>query len=284
MTMPLDPPAPLAPSGPDNPAGLTRASATALSALGLLILAAWAALLLQAWRTPGEDAFLVALCRPGLGAPSPGVAGFLADWGTTALLWVAMSLAMMLPTAVPMVLSYDAAAARTGGRAPSLLWVAAGYGLVWLVVSLLAALAQTAWVRLTAGAGLPPAVATILAGVAIGAAGLYQFSEWKLACLAFCRHDVPPGTASLSRNGVFAVGIGQGLRCLGCCGAVMGMMLVAGLMNLFWMAGFALLMTVEKLSTGVWAPRAIGVALVALGLAVAVGGVGLKPILGWAFS
>jgi predicted metal-binding membrane protein len=284
MTMPLDPPAPLAPSSPDTPALPSRVALTALTALGLLILAAWAALLLQAWRSGGDEPFLAALCRPGLASASPEVGGFLADWGSTALLWVVMSLAMMLPTAVPMVLSYDAAASKAGPRAPSPIFVAAGYGFVWLVVSTAAALAQTAWAHWASGLGLPPVLATILAGVAIGAAGLYQFSEWKLACLAFCRHEVPREAGSLGRAGVFAVGIGQGLRCLGCCGAVMAMMVVAGFMNLFWMAGFALLMTIEKLSTGLWAPRAIGVALVSLGLAVAAGGVGLKPILGWALG
>jgi predicted metal-binding membrane protein len=284
MTMPLDPPAPLAPSRPESRAALSRTTATALLALGMLVLAAWAALLLQAWRMGGDDAFLAALCRPGLGEPAAGWEGFLADWGATALLWVAMSLAMMLPTALPMVLSYDQSAARAGRGAPSPLWVAAGYAAVWLTVSLLAALLQAGWARLAPVQSLPPVIASVLAGAAVGAAGLYQFSEWKLACLAFCRHEVAPDAALRSRAGVFAVGIGQGLRCLGCCGAIMGMMLVAGFMNLFWMAGFALLMTLEKLSSGLWAPRAIGVALVALGLAVAVGGVGIAPILAWALG
>lgn len=261
----------------------------ALVALALLVMAAWAALLAQAWRAGGEEPFFAALCGPALAVAGGGWRAAVFDWATTSVLWSVMSIAMMLPTAVPMVLSYSVAASRQGAAAPSPLVVAVGYGAVWLAVSAAAALVQVLGARLVAGlfAGLfadfapPPQLTGVLAGAAIGAAGLYQFSEWKLACLAVCRHDVPAEAAARGAAGVFAEGVSQGLRCLGCCGAVMALMLLAGVMNLFWMAGFALMMTLEKLSTGLWAPRAIGVLLVTLGLAVAVGGVGLAPILGW---
>lgn len=255
----------------------------ALAALVLLALAAWAALLLQAVRAQGEEGtWIDVICRPAL---STAGGGLWTAWAATAGLWMLMSTAMMLPTAVPMLASYTDAADRrrreTGQGAPSLMLVAAGYLAIWLAVSAFAALVQVGAAQLGTGIVLPPRLGGILAGVAVGIAGLYQFSEWKLACLTFCRHDVPAEAAASGAAGALRAGLVQGLRCLGCCGAVMAMMLVAGFMNVFWMAGFALLMTAEKLSDGLVLPRAIGAGLVALGLVLAVQAVGPAAVLAW---
>jgi predicted metal-binding membrane protein len=250
-----------------------------LAALALLSLAAWAALLAQAWRAGGDASFLAALCQPAAGVAAPGLAGFVSGWAATAGLWALMSVAMMLPTSLPMLASYRDAACVTSRPAASPAWLAAGYLAIWFAVSALAALLQVAFVRLAAGWSPPAGLAPILAGGLVGAAGLYQFSPLKLRCLAFCRHDVRREDLSGSARGTFVLGLRQGLGCLGCCGAVMALMLLAGVANLFWMAGFALLMTVEKLTVGLWAPRLIGAILLAAGFAVAVTPVGIVPLL-----
>lgn len=256
------------------------AGAPALAAVVLLGLAAWAALVAQAWRAGGDAPFLSALCQPAAGAASPGLAAFLRDAAGTSALWALMSVAMMLPTAVPMLASYQEACRRSSRPLPSAAYVAAGYLAIWLGVSVLAAVVQTAGLRIAAGWTLPGPLGTLLAGGLVGAAGLYQFSPLKLRCLAFCRHDIPPADLTPSVLGTVRLGLRQGLGCLGCCGPMMALMLLAGVANLFWMAGFALLMTVEKLVEGLWATRLIGVMLFCAGFAVAASPVGLAPVLG----
>jgi predicted metal-binding membrane protein len=269
---------------------LRRPIAVATIAVAALTLLGWGALLVEASRGgfTGE-AFTRALCRPvafGRGGDLGDVAAsFLVSVG----LWIAMSLAMMLPTAAPMVLTYaeiaETAAAR-GRRAVSPLVLVAGYAAVWVAVAVAAAALQTLGAAFGPKLGLPETVLAILAGTAIGAAGLYQFSEIKNACLTVCRHPFPTlfGRWSDDPARVVRLGIDQGLKCFGCCWALMALMLVAGAMNLFWMAVFSLLMAVEKTSNGPWVPRAIGILLVGAGVLVALSAVGLDSVGRWLMS
>jgi predicted metal-binding membrane protein len=269
---------------------LRRPIAVATIAVAAVTLLGWGALLVEASRGgfTGE-AFTRALCRPvafGRGGDLGDVAvSFLVSVG----LWIAMSLAMMLPTAAPMVLTYaeiaETAAAR-GRRAVSPLVLVAGYAAVWVAVAVAAAALQTLGAAFGPKLGLPETVLAILAGTAIGAAGLYQFSEIKNACLTVCRHPFPTlfGRWSDDPARVVRLGIDQGLKCFGCCWALMALMLVAGAMNLFWMAVFSLLMAVEKTSNGPWVPRAIGILLVGAGVLVALSAVGLDSVGRWLMS
>jgi len=259
-----------------------RATLTAALAVVVLALAGWAALFAEALRVgTASDPFLQALCRPVAlerGAP------VLGDLAVAAALWCAMSLAMMLPTAVPMVLAYADVAERRavdGLRTASPVALIAGYSAVWIAVAILAALLQAAGAALLARWALPAPALAVLAGTAIGAAGLWQFSETKQACLAACRHPLPAleGGAAGRAWPVLRLGMDQGIACLGCCGAMMAMMVAVGAMNLVWMALFALAMTVEKMTAGRSVPALLGVVLIAAGLAVAAGGVGVEAIL-----
>jgi len=259
-----------------------QATLTAAAALVVLSLAGWAALFAEAVRAgAATDPFLQALCRPV--ALERGVP-VLRDLAVAASLWCAMSLAMMLPTAVPMVLAYADVSERRaaeGLRTASPLVLIAGYAGVWIAVSLLAALVQAAGAALLARWALPAPALAVLAGTAIGAAGLWQFSETKQACLAACRHPLPAleGGAAGRFLPVLRLGMAQGVACLGCCGAMMAMMVAVGAMNLVWMALFALAMTVEKMTAGRGVPALFGVLLIAAGLAIAAGGVGIEAIL-----
>jgi predicted metal-binding membrane protein len=252
----------------------------AMVSLGLLILAGWAALVFEAMRA-GEGGLVAAICRPlGLGE---GGRDALARYGDAVFVWIAMVLAMMLPTAVSMVLAF---AERLSGPARqtglALLSLLAGYCALWVVVAAGASALQMLFDLGLARAALPDRAAAILAGTAIGFAGLYQFSTLKRASLAACRHPFPadqplPG----GPFGAFRLGLRQGIHCLGCCGAMMAMMLVAGTMNLLWMLAFAVIMTVEKLVPDDRLPRAIGGVMLALGAVLAVSSVGWATVLAW---
>ena len=202
---------------------------------------------------------------------SPGV------WVLVAGMWWAMMVAMMAPSAAPAILLY-ARVHRTAldeGQANARLAptgaFAAGYLLVWLGFSILAAALQ--W-RLE-GAGLLSAMAMgsqsrwLSAGVLI-AVGLYQFSPVKQACLAHCRapgaflaHHWRPGLPGALRLGGL-----HGVYCLGCCWMLMALLFVGGVMNLVWIAALSLLVLAEKaFPRGPLVGHLSGVVLVAWGLA-----------------
>lgn len=204
---------------------------------------------------------------PGSGAWGPG------DLAVVFVMWVTMALAMMLPTAAPMLAAYAdrAEAALAGGERPvSVLALAAGYMTVWIGFAAAATLGQWALTSLKA---LTPAMAPaslVLAGTTLVAAGLYQFTPMKNACLARCR---APAAFFFARwadrvSGVWRLGVEQGLYCFGCCWALMTVMFAVGVMNVVWIAVIGVVMLVEKTTLNPWISRAIGAALILWGLAL----------------
>ena len=195
----------------------------------------------------------------------------------TASMWSAMTLAMMLPSASPMILTYAEiaeTAARKSERIVSPLVIAAGYASVWLVFSLLATVIQ---IVLTRAALLNTGITSasgILAGAIFIGAGVYQFSALKHACLTHCQNPFPFFFTNWATTlgGVFRLGVEQGLYCLGCCWAMMMVMFAVGVMNVAWMAGLAAVMTIEKLLTGRRFAHGVGVALIVVGTGIAVSG------------
>jgi len=194
----------------------------------------------------------------------------LADWATVLAMWVAMVAAMMLPTAIPVFRAYaDLGAERTraGETIVSPVVLGLGYLSVWLVFSIVATAAQglLTQARLLTPAGLP--ASEVLAGTTMIAAGIYQFSPLKWACLARCRTPHPFFADHWTDRvaGVFRQGIAQGLDCMGCCWALMVVMFAVGVMNVVWIALLGAVMAIEKLTTSVWVSRAIGLIFVAWG-------------------
>ena len=193
----------------------------------------------------------------------------------TASMWSAMTLAMMLPSASPMILTYAEiaeTAARKSERIVSPLVIAAGYASVWLVFSLLATVIQ---IVLTRAALLNTGITSasgILAGAIFIGAGIYQFSALKHACLTHCQNPFPFFFTNWATTpgGVFRLGVEQGLYCLGCCWAMMMVMFAVGAMNVAWMAGLAAVMTIEKLLTGRRFAHGFGVALIVVGTGIVV--------------
>ncbi|MBV9262468.1 MAG: DUF2182 domain-containing protein [Pseudolabrys sp.] len=106
----------------------------------------------------------------------------------------------------------------------------------------------------------------MFAGAAFAAAGLYQCTPLKQACFQQCRQPFQFFFTNwkTTRSGVFVLGLRQGAYCLGCCWAMMALMLIAGAMNVVWMALLGITMTLEKMADDFFR-RALGVALIAIG-------------------
>lgn len=216
---------------------LSRMTAPHWLALYGTLLAAWAAVWLMAVPVTGLGAALRDLCLTPAAQAGPG--GLLA-------MWLIMSAAMMLPTAIPALATFDdiADAHGTGGGASLI----AGYALVWVGFSGVAMLASLA----SGGFGGDPRFAAALLILAAG----YQVSPVKDACLSKCRAPLTFFMAHWA-DGPFRMGLRLGATCLGCCWALMALGLVGGAMSLGFMALATVLMTLEKLSRGVFVPRAI---------------------------
>lgn len=179
-----------------------------------------------------------------------------ADWSAgnllaVAAMWAVMMVAMMLPSALPMVLVFAEVARRSGEPARARAFAGA-YLLMWLAFAGAATLAQ--WMLQRLGRVDPMAVSTsaVLSAVLLLLAGVYQFSPLKRACLRSCRTPLAfllgawrPGVA-----GAFAMGLQHGLLCLGCCWALMGLLFVGGAMNLSWVAALAVAVAIEKMAPG----------------------------------
>ncbi|MFA6267217.1 MAG: DUF2182 domain-containing protein [Pseudolabrys sp.] len=220
-----------------------------------------------------------ALCSPTFGVSlMPG-----GEWGITgfvliALMWGAMTLAMMLPSAAPMILTYAEiadTAARNGQRVVSPFVLTAGYAAIWFGFAATATVAQFG---LTRAAVLNPSMASasgLFSGAVFIVAGLYQFSALKHACLRQCRAPFPFFFSNwqTTPRGVFRLGVKQGLFCLGCCWAMMLVMFAVGIMNVVWMAALGVLMTIEKMTVTNRLTYAIGAFAIAAGLALIAGSV-----------
>ena len=210
-----------------------------------------------------------ALCQPG-------VTGGWSDLALTAPMWMAMTLAMMLPTAGPMILTYAEiadTAARKREPVVSPLILTAGYVAVWFGVALVAASLQFTLVR--AGLLDGGSVGRLVGGTVFLGAGLYQFSALKQACLTICQRPFPFffSNWTTETSGVFRLGLRQGLVCLGCCWAMMLVMFAVGAMNVLWMAALGVLMTIEKLTTTPRFSEIVGFAFVAIGFGMVVSSV-----------
>ncbi|MBL8574004.1 MAG: DUF2182 domain-containing protein [Hyphomicrobiaceae bacterium] len=218
---------------------------------------------------------LAVLCTPTSGHFGMPGAGPWGAWDLAMVfaMWCAMVLAMMLPTAGPMMAAFAdraEAEAMNGGRSASVAVLAGGYLTVWFGFAVVATLAQ--W-GLTAARTLSPAMAPaslILAGSTLIAAGIYQFTPAKYACLARCRTPAAFFSEHWARDarGVFGLGIEQGLFCFGCCWALMAVMFAVGVMNVVWIAVIGLVMAIEKLTTSFWVAWAVGIGLIAWGTAL----------------
>ncbi len=176
--------------------------------------------------------------------------------------WLVMMAAMMLPSAAPLVLLY-----RRGSTPFRAALVTAGYLGVWAAVGLAAYAAHVVAMRIGDGTR-----GYLVAGVLV-AAGLYELTPLKSVCLSKCRTplDFLMQRWRSGPLGAFRLGAEHGAYCLGCCWALMAVLVVAGAMGLVWVVAIALVVAAQKLlPMGERLARPLAAALVALGAAVAI--------------
>jgi predicted metal-binding membrane protein len=188
-------------------------------------------------------------------------------------MWIAMMVAMMFPTVAPIVLAHRMVVQRRGEGTPPTVAFVAGYIIVWSIIGVIPLLGFLGFRNLSADAGDSRWLPT-LAGAIMIVAGAYQFTRWKATCLKACRspmsflmtHDFGGGSRSALK-----AGLSHGAYCLGCCWALMAVLVVVGLMNLVWMAAIALVFLAEKnWRHAVGLTKIVGLGLIGVGIAVIV--------------
>jgi predicted metal-binding membrane protein len=231
--------------------------------LGLLLAlaaAAWAALLWQS-ADAGMD-MTMASSTMGLRAPL-----FLA-------IWVTMMVAMMFPTAAPMILTFHKVQAgkRARGDAFVSTWVfVTVYILVWTLAGVAAYAGALAAEAIALRAALSSTAAARIGGAVIMLAGIYQLTPLKDLCLSKCRTPITFIMTSWRDGAIGALRMGllHGAYCLGCCWLLFVILFPLGIMNIAAMAVITLIIFAEKtLPWGRLAPRAAAAALVAYGVVV----------------
>jgi predicted metal-binding membrane protein len=187
------------------------------------------------------------------------------------LMWWIMMVAMMLPSASPMILLF--ARFNRSQRDKGAPYVptgvfALGYLLVWAAFSLVAVSAQWGLERSGLLSSMMASTSVMLGAVLLIAAGLYQLTPLKYACLKHCRsplffisHHWRPG-----EWGALRMGLEHGAFCTGCCWFLMALLFYGGIMNLFWIIGLALFVLLEKVApAGHWVGWVMGAGLIAWG-------------------
>ena len=217
------------------------------------ILEAMAGITLAAWGYLYWDARTMKCAR----WMSAGTLWNLPGFVTMLIMWSIMMVAMMMPSAAPMVMTFALVNRKRKERhapyVPAAVFLL-GYVMVWTAFS---AVATTAQFWLTSVQLLSMSMASAspaFAGSLLIATGLFQWTPWKQQCLSHCAGPLQflMGAWREGWSGALHMGIRHGLFCLGCCWAVMALLFVAGVMNLLWVAALSLFVLAEKL-----APRVV---------------------------
>jgi predicted metal-binding membrane protein len=247
------------------------------AALALLTLLAW----IYVWRGAGMGMSALQMTRVALfphllGDGMPGMTMPPIAWTAVVLMWWVMMIAMMTPSAAPLVLLYGRVMrhARTQGQSSTRFgefFLVLGYLLSWLAFSVIASAIQLTLEQ----SGLISTMmlwsqSKLLSAAVLGVAGAYQFSPLKRVCLKHCRGPVEFLSRHMRQgmNGALAMGFRHGIWCVGCCWTLMSLLFVGGVMNLIWIALLAVLVLIEKIApNGILAGRVVGVILLAWGAA-----------------
>ena len=224
----------------------------------LVVITALTAVVLMSWTYLLAGAS-VSMMSPATWTPAYAVLMFF--------MWWVMMVAMMLPSAAPMILIFSTInrKQRESGRphVETSLFVL-GYLVTWAGFSLIAVILQ--WAFEQTGHLSPMLVGTnvIFGSVLLLAAGIYQLTPIKHACLRHCRSPLAFLSANWQQGprGALRMGLVHGAFCVGCCWFLMGLLFLGGVMNLYWIAGIALFVLFEKtVPAGHWLSYASGIAL-----------------------
>ena len=241
--------------GPNEDPVPVRDRVTVLTSVVLLLIAA-AAWVSVVWSSLQGDDMMMTMPMPA--TPADGLA-FVASWGV-------MMTAMMLPSALPMISLYGATQRGSAGKGVPVALFALVYLSVWAASGVPVYFAHTLLMTL-AGSAFAYAIAVILM-----AAGAFQLSPLKQVCLRACRSPLAflLGHWRAGRRGSLALGWSHAVYCLGCCWALMLVLVAAGAMGLRWVLLITAVVAAEKLLPGgEWFARAAGGALLLLGATVA---------------
>jgi len=256
----------------------------AITLLGLVVLTG----LSWVWVIAGAGTGMSTIAMTTWEFPPPAMDGAVMSWTPAygfimLMMWWVMMIAMMVPSAAPMILLYGRVArhARNKGQMaehalPTTIFVL-GYLAAWFAFSVVVTAAQ--WALEKAGLVhqmLMWSTNTTLSGFLLVAAGIYQLTPWKTACLEHCR--APAGYLAShwrdGRWGAFRMGVTHGAYCLGCCWALMALLFTGGIMNLVWIAGLAIVVLIEKvIPFGHQFARALAVLMAGSGLWIMLQGI-----------
>jgi predicted metal-binding membrane protein len=187
-------------------------------------------------------------------------------------MWAVMMAGMMLPSAAPIVLLYAGVVRKSPGiERPSaqVYAFAGGYLVVWTLFSLAATVLQRVFTQFLLLSDMMASQSAVFGAVMLMVAGGYQLTPWKRACLAWCRSPVDFLTHFWQPrvSGGFRMGVAHGLYCLGCCWALMLLLFVGGVMNLWWIAALTVFVLIEKTAPlGARGGRWLGVLPIAAGV------------------
>jgi predicted metal-binding membrane protein len=237
---------------------LRRDRAVLLAALLVVAALAWAYLL---WLADGMTMADAAHAMSGMSAmemaaprANPWSA---AEFALTFAMWAVMMIGMMAPSAAPIALLYARIARQAHAQGhvfASTAWVVSGYLIAWILFALLAAIAQAALLEAAAITPMLAAASRRFGGAVLIAAGVYQWTPLKDACLTQCRS---PLDFIMRRGGfrpeagrAFALGFRHGLYCVGCCWVLMALLFVGGVMNVLWIAAIAAFVLLERIAPG----------------------------------
>jgi predicted metal-binding membrane protein len=182
-------------------------------------------------------------------------------------MWSIMMVAMMLPTAAPVILRLAGSAekqpTRVSGISAATCFIG-GYLLVWIGFSAAATMAQWAFDSAHLLSDSMAIRSEVAAGLIVVAAGLYQLSPVKRTCLRRCcsSNNLLANEQTQSPSAAARAGVTYGISCLGCCWALMCLLFVVGVMNIFWIGAIAVLVLAEK--TLPWGLRLARIAAVGL--------------------
>ncbi len=243
-------------------------------ALGVIAALAWAYMLWLAHDMDGMNMSGFRMVPAGMGMMAPATAPWSAvEFAFVFVMWAVMMVGMMAPAAAPMILMY-ARVGRQGKSAGKPLaatgWFATGYFLAWSGFSLSATLAQWILERKALLDARMTSTNILLGACVLIAAGIYQWTPIKNACLVQCqtpfRFLMTHGGFRGNVLGCLRLGLLHGAYCVGCCWVLMALLFVVGAMNVLWIALLALLVLLEKLTPwGRWVARTVGAVCIAVG-------------------
>ncbi len=195
----------------------------------------------------------------------------LGDLWLTFMMWAVMMVAMMLPSAAPMVMAYARIANARGGRPGLRVWLfASGYVAIWTLFSVAATAIQCALIRWSFISNAL-VTAPLVSAAILAVAGVYQLTPLKRMCLGRCQSPIGffvthwrDGAA-----GALRMGLEHGAFCVGCCWMLMALLFVVGVMNLAWVAAITVFVLLEKATAwGRSIANLSGLALLAAALAI----------------